>query len=97
MNAERLLALHDRVADAPDVVPRLRRFVLDLVVRGRLVKQDPADEPASKLLKRIEAEKSRLLKAGEIRGQKALPALKQTPFALPEQWYRVRIREITSH
>lgn len=39
INAERLLALYDRVADAPDAVPRLRRFVLDLAVRGRLVEQ----------------------------------------------------------
>ena len=34
MNAERILALHDRVAEAPDAVPRLRRFVFDLAVRG---------------------------------------------------------------
>ena len=45
MNAERLLVLYDRVADAPDAVARLRRFVLDLAVRGKLVEQDPEDEP----------------------------------------------------
>ena len=60
MNAERLLALYDRVAEAPDAVVRLRRFVLDLAVRGRLVEQGPADDPASELLKRIAAEKTRL-------------------------------------
>ena len=49
MNAERLLALYDRVADAPDAVDRLRRFVLDLAVRGKLTGQDPADEPVSEL------------------------------------------------
>ena len=53
MNADRLLALYDRVAEAPDAIARLRRFVLDLAVRGKLVEQDPADEPASDLLKRI--------------------------------------------
>ena len=47
MTADRLLALYDRVAAAPDAVSRLRRFVLDLAVRGKLVEQDPADEPAS--------------------------------------------------
>lgn len=47
MNAGRLLAVYDRVADAPDAIPRLRRFVLDLAVRGKLVPQDPKDEPAS--------------------------------------------------
>ena len=67
MNAERLLALYDRVADAPDAVGRLRRFVLDLAVRGKLVEQNPADEPAAELLKRIAAEKARMVRAGEIR------------------------------
>lgn len=79
MNAERLLALYDRVADAPDAVLRLRRFVLDLAVRGRLVEQDPADEPASELLKRIAAEKERLVKAGEIRKRKTLPPVEELP------------------
>ena len=47
MNADRLLAHYERIADAPDAVPRLRRFVLDLAVRGKLVEQDPNDEPAA--------------------------------------------------
>ena len=47
MNADRLLEHYERIADAPDAVGRLRRFVLDLAVRGKLVPQDPADEPAS--------------------------------------------------
>ena len=63
MNAEHLLAHFDRIADAPDAIPRLRRFILDLAVRGKLVPQDPNDEPASELLKRIAAEKARLVKA----------------------------------
>ena len=45
MNAEHLLAHFDRIADAPDAIPRLRRFILDLAVRGKLVPQDPNDEP----------------------------------------------------
>ena len=49
MNAERLLALFDRLTDVPDVVPHLRRFVLDLAVRGKLVEQDPVDEPPPRL------------------------------------------------
>ena len=51
---------YERVADAPDPVGRLRRFLLDLAVRGRLVEQDPPDDPASELLKRIAAAKTRL-------------------------------------
>ena len=63
MNAEHLLTHFDRIADAPDAIPRLRRFILDLAVRSKLVPQDPNDEPASELLKRIAAEKARLVKA----------------------------------
>ena len=96
MNAERLLALYERVADAPDAVERLRRFVLDLAVRGKLVEQAPGDEPAARLLKRIAAEKARLVKAGEIKKPKKLPPMKSQPFDLPSNWCWVRIREITS-
>ena len=71
MNAERLLAHYEQIADAPDAIARLRRFILDLAVRGKLVPQDPNDEPASELLKRIAKEKARLVKAGEIRKPKA--------------------------
>ena len=70
LSGDQLLAMYDRVAGAEDAIPRLRRFVLDLAVRGKLVAQDAADEPASELLKRIEAEKARLVKAGEIKAPK---------------------------
>ena len=52
MNADRLLALYDRVAEAPKATTRLRRFVLDLAVRGKLVEQDPAEESARELSSR---------------------------------------------
>lgn len=96
MNAERLIALYERVADAPDAVFRLRRFVLDLAVRGKLVAQDPADEPASELLKRIAAEKARLVKAGEIRKPKATAPIEpdNLPFDLPLSWQWVRLSDI---
>lgn len=55
MNADRLLALYEKIAEAPDAVPRLRRFVLDLAVRGKLVPQDAGDEPVPHCLKRSEA------------------------------------------
>ena len=70
MNADRLLAHYAHIADAPDAVARLRRFVLDLAVRGKLVEQDPNDAPASELLKRIAGAKARLVKAGKIRKPK---------------------------
>ena len=55
-SAERLFTHFDRIAGAPDAVPHLRRFILDLAVRGKLVPQNQDDEPASELLKRIAAE-----------------------------------------
>ncbi|CAN1507361.1 RMtype1_S_EcoKI-TRD2-CR2_like domain containing protein [Caulobacteraceae bacterium] len=48
MNADLLLAHYEQIADAPDAILRLRRFVLDLAVRGKLVPQDPNDEPVAK-------------------------------------------------
>jgi type I restriction enzyme S subunit len=53
MNADRLLAQFERISEAPDAIARLRRFILDLAVRGKLVEQDPEDEPAEELLKAI--------------------------------------------
>jgi type I restriction enzyme, S subunit len=96
MNAERLLAHYEKIADAPDAIPRLRRFVLDLAVRGKLVPQDPNDESASELLKRIAVEKARLVKAGEIRKPTPLPAVDEPPFDLPQNWRWTRIREVAS-
>ena len=72
MNPERLLQHFDRISEAPDAIPRLRRFILDLAVRGKLVEQDPNDEPASELLKRIQAEKAQLVKEDRSRGKKPL-------------------------
>jgi len=87
MNADRLLALYDRVADAPDAIDRLRRFMLDLAVRGLLVAQDPTDEPASELLKRIAAENARRASTGRARGRKAVHLqMAPPPFALPRTW-----------
>ena len=97
MNAEHLLTHFDRIADTPDAIPRLRRFILDLAVRGKLVPQDPNDEPASELLKRIAAEKARLVKAGKIKKTKPqLPFFDDTPFKLPDGWAWSTVGEICS-
>jgi len=96
MNADQLLDLYDRVAEAPDAIPRLRRFVLDLAVRGKLVEQDAADEPASELLKRIAKEKLRLVTAGEIANPKMFPVLAVggLSFTLPLGWEWSQISNI---
>ncbi len=97
MNAEQLLTHFDRIANAPAAIPRLRRFILDLAVRGKLVEQDPNDEPASELLKRIAAEKEKLVKAGEIKKSKPqLPISPDTPFNLPVGWAWSTVGEICS-
>jgi type I restriction enzyme S subunit len=94
MNAERLLAHYGRIADAPDSMPRLRRFMLDLAVRGKLVPQDMNDESASKLLDRIAAEKARLVAKGEIRSSKPIRTTSEPPFDLPNGWRWSQIAEI---
>ena len=95
MNADRLFALYDRVADAPDAVGRLRRFVLDLAVRGKLVEQDPADEPASELLERISDERKTLLRAKRIKRVVVDPvALGETPFRVPSTWQWTRLGNV---
>jgi type I restriction enzyme, S subunit len=93
MNADRLLAHYERIADAPEAIPRLRRFILDLAVRGKLVPQDPNDEPTAELLKRIAKEKAWLVKAGEIRNERPLPAIEETLPDLPNGWQWVRLGE----
>ena len=97
MNAERLLAHYERIADAPNAIARLRRFILDLAVRGKLVPQDRNDEPASEVLKRIAVEKARLVKVGEIKRGKPLPGFEpdEVRFEVPLGWEWARIREIT--
>jgi type I restriction enzyme S subunit len=92
----RLLAHYEKIADAPDAIARLRRFNLDLAVRGKLVPQDPNDEPASELLKRIAAEKARLVKAGESRKPSAIEPIThaEAPFALPSAWAWARVGDI---
>lgn len=93
MNAALLLEHYARIADAPDAVARLRRFVLDLAVRGKLVEQDMGDEPVSELLRRISAEKARLVEAGELRKPRDLDNGDdlRKPWPVPPTWQWVRL------
>lgn len=96
MNHAQLLAHFGRVSEAPDAIPRLRRFILSLAVRGRLVEQDQRDEPVSKLLKRIQVEKARLMGERKIREQGPLPAIDErlVPFSVPSHWTWLRLSEL---
>jgi type I restriction enzyme S subunit len=86
----------DTAFAAPDGIKKLRELILTLAMQGKLVKQDPQDQAASKLLTEIEAEKRRLVKAGKIKAPKSLPEIKaeEVPYALPEGWEWVRLGEI---
>ena len=77
-------------------IKKLRELILELAVRGKLVPQDPNDEPASELLKRIAAEKAELVKQGKIKKQKLLPEISEDekPFELPAGWEWVRLGTI---
>lgn len=77
-------------------IKKLRELILELAVRGKLVPQDPNDEPASELLKRIAAEKAELVKQGKIKKQKPLPEISEDekPFELPKGWVWVRLGEL---
>lgn len=95
MNATQLLEHFDRLAEAPDAVPRLRRFILDLAVRGKLVEQYLDDEPASALLKRIQSEMVRLVKAGIVKANKSLPESEEVDSSLiPRSWEWTRLADV---
>ena len=75
----------------------LKSKVLDLAMRGKLVKQDPNDEPASVLLEKIKAEKAELVKEKKIKKSKPLPPItdEEKPFDIPDSWEWVRLGNIT--
>ncbi|QUE95543.1 restriction endonuclease subunit S [Klebsiella pasteurii] len=77
-------------------IKKLRELILELAVRGKLVPQDPNDEPASELLKRIAAEKAELVKQGKIKKQKPLPEISEDDehFDLPKGWEWIRFGDI---
>lgn len=77
---------------------KLRQKILDLAIRGKLVPQDPNDEPASVLLERIRAEKERLIKEGKIKRSKksASDDEIEAPFEIPESWEWVRLEDMVS-
>ena len=86
------------LASAPGGIQKLRGLILELAVRGKLVLQDPNDEPASKLLKRIAKERVRLESEGVCKKSKPLPPVgeDEQPFVLPRSWAWVQLGEITN-
>ena len=86
---------------------KLRQKILDLAIRGKLVPQDPNDEPASVLLERIRAEKERLIKEGKIKRSKKSTSdtphyenrqvgeANEVPFEVPESWEWTTVEDVT--
>jgi len=81
-----------------DYITRLRQNILQEAVQGKLVPQDPNDEPASVLLERIKEEKERLIKEGKIKKEKPLPPISEdeVPYEMPRGWEWVRLGEISA-
>lgn len=85
--------LNDLEAGLPE---KLKQAVLQAGIEGKLVSQDPNDEPASILLERIANEKERLIKDGKLRKQKVLPPVadEERTFSTPEGWVWIRLGEL---
>ncbi|KWV67394.1 Type-1 restriction enzyme EcoKI specificity protein [Pseudomonas fluorescens] len=83
---------------APNGIKKLHELILELAVRGKLVPQDPSDEPANELLKRIAVEKARLVVEGKLKKQKPLAEVspEETPYDVPAKWTWTRLGEITN-
>ena len=83
-------------------IKKLRQKILDLAIRGKLVPQDPNDEPASVLLERIRAEKERLIAEGKIKRPKKSKASSaeshyqkfSPPFPIPDSWEWVTLPDV---
>jgi type I restriction enzyme S subunit len=95
-NWTRVSEFFDTLFTTEHSIDQLKQTILQLAVMGKLVPQDPNDEPASKLLERIAAEKVQLIKDKKIKKQKALPPIteEEKPFELPDGWEWCRIWDI---
>lgn len=85
--------LKELKADFPDM---LRKSILQQAIQGKLTERNPEDEPASELLKRIQAEKAQLIKDGKIKKEKPLPPITEDeiPFDIPDTWQWSSINEL---
>lgn len=104
---DQLMPLVDEYAEAYDKLKKLddgfndklKQSLLQYAMEGKLVKQDPNDEPASVLLEKIAEEKARLIKEKKIKRTKKLPAITddEKPFDIPDSWEWVKLGEIGNY
>jgi len=93
MNSEHLIIHFERLADTPDAIPRLRRFILDLAVRGKLAEQNPKDPPASALLKKARSSlEERARKVRRVRWKTSEP-IEEIEKDIPAGWVPARIND----
>jgi type I restriction enzyme S subunit len=99
MKLDTLFDNYDLLMDSPNSTVTMRKLILQLAVQGKLAPQDPNDEPAGELLKRIKAEKEKLIAEGKIKKQKPLPPVAEDEilYELPQGWEWVRLGEITNY
>lgn len=86
MTPRELLDAFDVLVEAPNGIARLREMVLQLAVRGKLVPQDPTEEPASAVLERVLSVRTKWFESTELRAPKPSKPLKTTPFDVPAGW-----------
>ncbi|WP_373433004.1 restriction endonuclease subunit S [Vibrio anguillarum] len=97
-NWTRISEHFDTLFTTEQSIDQLKQTILQLAVMGKLVPQDPNDEPAAKLLERIAEEKAQLVKEKKIKKQKALPLIAEDekPFELPKGWEWCRLGSLFS-
>ena len=95
-NLELVFSNFDKVIRSKEDIKDIRNLILSLAIKGKLVEQNPEDEPASELLKRIKEEKERLIKEKVIKKEKELPKIEkdEIPFEIPESWEKIRMADI---
>ena len=96
-NWQRIYAHFDVLFTTEASIDALKQTLLQLAVMGKLVPQDPNDEPASELLKRIQAEKAKLIAEGKLKKEKPLAPIDEDEkqFKLPKGWEWISIQEVT--
>ena len=98
-NWQRIYAHFDVLFTTEASIDALKQTLLQLAVMGKLVPQDPKDEPASELLKRIQAEKAKLIAEGKLKKEKPLAPIAddEKPFGLPNGWEWVRLSDASTY
>ncbi|WP_313934885.1 MULTISPECIES: restriction endonuclease subunit S [unclassified Nostoc] len=94
---QRICNNFDLLYSVPETIPKLRQAILQLAVQGKLVRQDPNDEPASILLKKIKAQKEQLIKDKKIPKDKPISLVEDSelPYEVNENWNWVRLGELS--